>query len=480
MAEPYDERLFLGYLEGDLSPSEMVQFEKQMLGDARLRNLVAQLVLDRHRLRRMPDDEPPTNLMEHIAPAIERKMLLTQNLADVAGRVTPAANVRRFRYTAAAVLAASLLLMVGLFYLPLTDFRLLKQIQDPTPLADNSPETSAPLPALADASAVRELHENALAGGKQPERSDQLDRASLALSPAPPPAPAAIAALSSGSFRQELGKDAQFASVGLGPVEETAERSAASLRAEAEKSARAAASRPGSSLSEESAAATGGVGEAGAAAPATTVTPDAAAVAKVERLAEGHANALDRFRLAQTPAKDEDSSSVPRLRNAEALRLQVLGADELASREAVLAWASDNRVQAISTHTPRDTDRPDPRDRKRITGQLTLLVRSRQVPDLVASLNRTPNQQAQLLAPAATALPASVSAAAHPRRTDPAPTFTGDATGKPAAPAVERTQWGVILGDLLPLDAATPLDESDRVLALEVHFEYVPAPRPER
>ena len=49
--ETYDERLFLGFIEGDLSPEDTVVFEKQMLENPRLRNLVAQLVLDRHRVR---------------------------------------------------------------------------------------------------------------------------------------------------------------------------------------------------------------------------------------------------------------------------------------------------------------------------------------------------------------------------------------------------------------------------------------------
>ena len=72
MADPYDETLFLEYTEGELSHEKRAAFENQMLQDPRLRNLVAQLVLDRHRLRSLPDEAPPDHLMDTVRERVHR------------------------------------------------------------------------------------------------------------------------------------------------------------------------------------------------------------------------------------------------------------------------------------------------------------------------------------------------------------------------------------------------------------------------
>ncbi len=76
MSESYDQDLFLGYVEGDLSPKETVRFEQQLRQDARLRNLVAQLMGDRQSLRMVPREKAPPELMEAINQRLERHMLL--------------------------------------------------------------------------------------------------------------------------------------------------------------------------------------------------------------------------------------------------------------------------------------------------------------------------------------------------------------------------------------------------------------------
>ena len=75
MADRYDEELFLGYIEGDLTPEQTREFEKQLVDDARLRNLVAQLVIDRHRLRNLPKEDAPPNLMDAVNQHLERTMI---------------------------------------------------------------------------------------------------------------------------------------------------------------------------------------------------------------------------------------------------------------------------------------------------------------------------------------------------------------------------------------------------------------------
>jgi len=73
---PYDQEQFLGYLENELPSDERARFEQQLLGDARLRNLVAQLILDRQHMRLLPDETPPPQIMDSVREQLERKMLL--------------------------------------------------------------------------------------------------------------------------------------------------------------------------------------------------------------------------------------------------------------------------------------------------------------------------------------------------------------------------------------------------------------------
>ncbi len=143
MNERYDEEKFLGYLEGDLSREEMIEFEKQAADDPRLRNLIAQLVLDRHRLRNLPDEEPPADLMERVNQRLERNMLLGVAPSDP-GFVAP---VRRYRFkrvagylAVAALLAISTLLIVN----TLSNDGLDRLAQSPGPLASNTPHASEP------------------------------------------------------------------------------------------------------------------------------------------------------------------------------------------------------------------------------------------------------------------------------------------------------------------------------------------------
>ena len=74
MAEQFDEARFLGYIEGDLSPKEKQEFETQLQSDARLRSLVAQMMLDRHHLRQIPHQEAPPQLMEQVHQQLERNV----------------------------------------------------------------------------------------------------------------------------------------------------------------------------------------------------------------------------------------------------------------------------------------------------------------------------------------------------------------------------------------------------------------------
>jgi hypothetical protein len=160
----YDEELFLAYTEGELSHEKRAAFENQMLQDPRLRNLVAQLVLDRHRLRTLPDEAPPEHLMDIVHERLERSMLLgaTPQEFTASSRKTS----RSFRWRRVATLggmAAMFALVAGVFVVTLL------QLASDTPIQSAGPAGLLPsilrpggLPANLPPSAEA-LHKNAAA-----------------------------------------------------------------------------------------------------------------------------------------------------------------------------------------------------------------------------------------------------------------------------------------------------------------------------
>ncbi|MCE9591224.1 MAG: hypothetical protein K8S99_11945 [Planctomycetes bacterium] len=94
MIDRYDEEEVLGFIEGELTHEQKVEFEKKLVDDPRLRNLVAHLVLDRHRLRHLPDEQAPPVVMDAVNQAVERHMLLGSTPGE-----PPAAQAIRLRFT---------------------------------------------------------------------------------------------------------------------------------------------------------------------------------------------------------------------------------------------------------------------------------------------------------------------------------------------------------------------------------------------
>lgn len=138
MAERYDEQMILGYIEGDLKPELQVQFERLLTQDARLRNLVGQLLLDRQNLRQVPTEQSPPQIMERIEQQLERRMLLDTGSAERIGHIHPAKTSSHLgRWLAYSGVAALLAISVTVFYATLNDALLLDQIDSITqpPLA---------------------------------------------------------------------------------------------------------------------------------------------------------------------------------------------------------------------------------------------------------------------------------------------------------------------------------------------------------
>ena len=100
MAERFDEELMLGYVEGDLTPAQREQFERRLIADPRLRDLLTQMRRDRTALRDLDPQAAPPQLVEHVNHQLERQMLLGDASA-------PTGRPRSPRFTAGRIVAYS-------------------------------------------------------------------------------------------------------------------------------------------------------------------------------------------------------------------------------------------------------------------------------------------------------------------------------------------------------------------------------------
>ena len=81
MIDKETQELFLGYLEGELTPAQAAQFEALMAQDPRLEKLVEQVIDDRNLLRSIPQEQAPASIMDSVSSHLERSMLLDHNTA---------------------------------------------------------------------------------------------------------------------------------------------------------------------------------------------------------------------------------------------------------------------------------------------------------------------------------------------------------------------------------------------------------------
>ncbi len=157
MVDRWDERQCLGYLEGDLTPDEMARFEQRMSLDRKLRELIKAMQADRAGLRALPDEQPPTSVMDAVNGRLERVMLLEDSPSELAEAAT-ARRVHRGRLLAYAGLAAMVLLSTGLIIYTLTDGRLQEQLVMTSEQDSPADEGAAgPMLALKDSEPERAL-----------------------------------------------------------------------------------------------------------------------------------------------------------------------------------------------------------------------------------------------------------------------------------------------------------------------------------
>jgi len=112
MAHQYDQELLLGYVEEALDNAQVAQFEATLNDDARLRNLVAQLVGDRKILRAWPSATAPAYVLDGISEQLERSLLLGAGGGDP----SPRTRRRRGRIVSVACVIGFFAISAGIVF----------------------------------------------------------------------------------------------------------------------------------------------------------------------------------------------------------------------------------------------------------------------------------------------------------------------------------------------------------------------------
>lgn len=139
MLDRYDQDMLLGYIEGDLGAADRAAFEEQLRSDETLRKLVASLQADRQAMRELPQEQPPTQLVDDAVNQLERHLLLgSPDDQPALAMDTKAPRPRHMhigKILAYSGIAAAVLLSATTVFVTLTDTSLLDRAQQLAPLA---------------------------------------------------------------------------------------------------------------------------------------------------------------------------------------------------------------------------------------------------------------------------------------------------------------------------------------------------------
>jgi hypothetical protein len=131
MNDRYDQELLLGYVEGELAPEQRAAVEAMLENDPALRALLEDMAADRELLRQLPTRELPNDLAEHLMLGRERQMLLGDPDLPIPTE-SKQAQARRFRFhrlLAYSGIAAVLLVSAGIVFQTLTGPSLWEEMQ---------------------------------------------------------------------------------------------------------------------------------------------------------------------------------------------------------------------------------------------------------------------------------------------------------------------------------------------------------------
>lgn len=115
MSDRYDQDTILGYVEGELDDDQRASFESVIAQDHELRNLVAQMKLDRQALRSLGSKPAPIGMVDQVIQAQERAALLGEpEVPEPLPMVLPVSRIKLHRVLAYAGIAAVLLLSAAI------------------------------------------------------------------------------------------------------------------------------------------------------------------------------------------------------------------------------------------------------------------------------------------------------------------------------------------------------------------------------
>jgi hypothetical protein len=436
MTETYDEALILGYVEGDLTTEQKRAFEAQLLRDARLRNLVAQLIQDRNHLRQMAVEQAPSQIMTAVNEQLERDMLLHGDVRHpVAASPAPARRTQTrptrdameqfqlSRWMGYSAIAAVLLLVAGLITYMVQDPGLVDRVSYQQALETADARSSGTTATEAKGGAAQSLSadEPLLAMGAASEAAEPAPvRTPAAVSaprdaaeamadvavdessvPPAAPAPAATLALSAPQERTSADVEAN----GSGGVATSAGLAMRAARTGAmSRSAPAATAAPASApvqvadsgMRRESAAMTEGV-----ASPAPAAKAQAPSLPPIELQRQASRKRADDLGVRQGQAVAND------------VVIEITSAAPERSQQQVVEWASVNQVAAptvdhdgaaggertrIGAALGKDQQQGVVQTMLRADGarQIEMSIVAQQVPVLLAHLNRQEGQQVRL------------------------------------------------------------------------------------
>ncbi len=155
MSDRFNQDLILGYVEGELDDAQRASFEATLEKDHELRSLVAQLKLDRERLRSLSQIAAPVGLVDQAIQTHERDQLLgNPETPEPLPLIAPASRYKLRRALSYAAVAAVVLISAALVVPTLLPFGLVNHSSSLTKNLAPAPDYTDSDLALADEDAV--------------------------------------------------------------------------------------------------------------------------------------------------------------------------------------------------------------------------------------------------------------------------------------------------------------------------------------
>ena len=480
MAERYDEELFLGYLEDDLTQEQRDRFERELTADPRLFSLVNQMRKDRAALRDLEPQRAPPELMEPVNQRLEREMLLGKVASPEMGSI----RTRRFtlgRVTAISALAAMVLVCASIaamiYYNTTSLWRTEESLR--TMAFDSTERHDDGIGAPADRLTLR--------GSDEADEATSPTAAATAMAAHEPPAPTmadsaaptagADAALSEGDA---AGPRSPEVADGSPPIGLLAQSPAVEVRDSALKTAERAEEKVAVLMNEARATVS--------APPVIDAFPDSSATLSRDEV------------KADDPAVELAGASIAEAESPVEFQIDVVTDNPDADMAALLVFTAANDIRVSSPQIPRRTDKALDIAEQNAVGKVKRAAESvtappvqqavledlqvEQLSHLLAHLNRRDGRRAPTAGQVTTSSPGpdkpQPKSATVPRarmaigRSRRATTGRLEGARDAGATFAARSDWGVLINEQLPLAPAFAVFQPGTRLRVRIVYTKTP------